>query len=72
MTALKVTSLCAAVAATAIGLSPVASAYEYGPVYPTCSDAHDAGVYNIPMGDDAYWPDGDRDGDGFACEPPRN
>jgi hypothetical protein len=55
-----------------LGLAPVASAYEYGPVYPTCSDAHDAGVYNIPQDDPAYWPDGDRDGDGYACEPPQS
>jgi len=55
-----------------LGLAPVAAAYEYGPVYATCGDAHDAGVYNIPQGDAAYWPDGDKDGDGFACEPPRD
>jgi hypothetical protein len=59
-------------AGASLGLAPVSSAYEYGPVYATCSDAHDAGVYNIPQDDPAYWPDGDRDGDGYACEPPNN
>lgn len=56
----------------AIGLAPTAASYEYGPVYSTCSDAADAGVYNIPRSDPAYWPDGDRDDDGYACEPPKN
>jgi Excalibur calcium-binding domain len=57
------------VAALGLGMAPVASAYEPGPVYRNCTEAHNAGVYNIPKGDPAYWPDGDRDGDGFACEP---
>ncbi|OBG21764.1 calcium-binding protein [Mycolicibacterium celeriflavum] len=57
-----------AVAACGLGLAPVASAYEYGPVYATCSDAHNADVHDIPEGDPAYWPDGDRDGDGYACD----
>lgn len=56
----------------AIGLAPVASAYEYGPVYATCTDAHNANVWDIPKGDPAYWPDGDRDKDGFACDSPGN
>jgi hypothetical protein len=53
---------------TGLVLAPTAAAYEYGPVYATCSDANDAGVYDIPEDDPAYWPDGDRDGDGYACE----
>jgi hypothetical protein len=55
-----------------LGLAPVASAYEYGPVYSTCTVAHDAGVYDIPQGDSAYWDDGDRDNDGYACDSPGN
>lgn len=65
----KTVLVAAALGVGGLVLAPLASAYEYGPVYSTCSDAHDAGVYNIPKGDPAYWPDGDRDGDGFACEP---
>ncbi len=68
----RVITLSAAVFGLALGLAPTAAAYEYGPVYATCQDAHDAGVYNIPQDDPAYWPDGDKDGDGYACEPPRN
>ena len=49
--------------------SPAAAAP--GPIYANCSEARADGVYNIPQGDPAYWDDGDRDGDGFACEPPR-
>lgn len=65
-------ALGAALAMNAAAAAPIASAYENGPVYATCSDAHDAGVYNIPQDDPAYWPDGDRDGDGYACERPQN
>ena len=58
-----------AVAAAGIGLvlAPVAKA-DPGPVYANCTEAREAGDTDIPMGDDAYWPDGDRDGDGLACE----
>jgi hypothetical protein len=60
------------VACAGIGFAPAASAYEYGPVYATCSDANEAGVFDIPQDDPAYWPDGDRDSDGYACESPNN
>jgi hypothetical protein len=58
-----------AVAVVGIGLSvaPVAAA-DPGPVYANCTEAREAGDTDIPMGDDAYWSDGDRDGDGIACE----
>jgi len=36
--------------------------------YSTCSEAAQDGVFNIPEGDDNYWDEGDRDGDGIACE----
>jgi hypothetical protein len=60
------------VSALGLGLAPVATAYEYGPVYATCTDAHNAGISDIPRGDPAYWPDGDRDKDGYACDSPSN
>ena len=50
-----------------LGLAPMASA-DPGPVYANCTEARDAGDTDIPIGDDAYWEDGDRDGDGVACE----
>ena len=50
----------------------MAAAYDYGPVYATCTDAHNAGVFDIPKSDPAYWPDGDRDKDGYACDSPGN
>lgn len=53
--------------AFAVAAAPVAAAAP-GPVYANCSQAREAGVSNIPRGDPAYWPDGDRDGDGIACE----
>lgn len=58
-----------ALAATGIGLggAPIAAA-EPGPVYANCTEAREAGDTDIPAGDDAYWSDGDRDGDGLACE----
>lgn len=46
----------------------VFSAVDPGPVFATCADAKAAGVSNIPKGDPAYWPGGDRDDDGIACE----
>lgn len=56
----------AALAAAGIGLvlAPVAAASPYE----SCSEAANDGVYNIPEGSDNYWPDGDRDDDGIACE----
>lgn len=48
------------------GLAPaVATASPYA----NCSEAHADGRYNIPEDDPDYWDDGDRDGDGYACEP---
>jgi len=61
-------AIAVAVTGIGLGLAPVAAAYEYGPVYPTCTAAHKAGVYDIPQTSDAYWPDGDSDSDGVACE----
>lgn len=40
-------------------------------VYSGCHDARAAGHENIPIGDPAYHPDMDGDGDGLACEPIR-
>lgn len=57
----------AAVAGLGLGISPAASA-SAGPVYDSCSEAHDDGVWDIPESDDAYWQGGDRDDDGIACE----
>ena len=56
----------AALAAAGIGLflTPGAAASPYE----SCSEAANDGVYNIPEGSDNYWPDGDRDDDGIACE----
>ena len=36
--------------------------------YSTCGEAAQDGVFNIPEGDENYWDEGDRDGDGIACE----
>lgn len=58
-------------AGVSLGLAPAASA-EPGPVYANCTEARADGAYNIPQDDPAYWEDGDRDGDGYACEPPAN
>lgn len=57
----------AAVTGLGLGLAPAASAAP-GPVYANCTEAREAGDTDIPVGDDAYWEDGDRDGDGIACE----
>ena len=53
------------VIAAAIGLAPQAVAS--GP-YKNCTAAHQDGRWNIPKGDPDYWPAGDRDNDGIACE----
>jgi hypothetical protein len=51
--------------ATAIGLAPQAMASS---PYPNCTAAHKDGRWDIPKGDPDYWPAGDRDNDGIACE----
>lgn len=51
--------------AVTAGIAPVASAT--GP-YRNCTQAHQDGRWDIPQGDADYWPGGDRDGDGIACE----
>jgi len=60
--------LAATAAAVGMGitLAPIAAADQRP--YENCSEAHADGRYDIPEGDDAYWPGGDRDGDGLACE----
>ncbi len=57
----------AAAAVLGLGLAPFAAASP-GPVYKNCTEAHNDGVWDIPSSDEAYWEDGDRDGDGIACE----
>jgi hypothetical protein len=52
-------------AAAAVGLAPIAQAS--GP-YRNCTEAHQDGRWDIPVGDPDYWPAGDRDNDGLACE----
>ena len=42
-----------------------------GRVFAGCHEARAAGRENIPIGDPAYHPDMDGDGDGLACEPIR-
>ena len=51
--------------AAAVGLAPIAQAS--GP-YRNCTEAHQDGRWNIPVGDPDYWIGGDRDHDGIACE----
>ena len=51
--------------AALLGLAPLASAN--GP-YANCTQAHADGRYDIPQDDADYWPGGDRDHDGVACE----
>jgi hypothetical protein len=51
--------------AAALCAAPVASAS--GP-YANCTQAHNDGRWDIPKGDPDYWPAGDRDNDGIACE----
>jgi hypothetical protein len=36
--------------------------------YDNCTEAHDAGVYDIPESSSAYKSSQDADGDGVACE----
>jgi Excalibur calcium-binding domain len=54
-----------AIAAAAIGAAPTAVAE--GP-YANCTQAHKDGRWDIPQSDPDYWPGGDRDNDGIACE----
>lgn len=61
-----------AIALAGIAAAPANAKPSPGPVYATCSDAHEAGVYDIPQGNPAYWDDGDRDDDGYACDSPGN
>jgi hypothetical protein len=60
-------AIAAALVGIGLGLAPPAVASP-GPVYPNCTAAHNAGVWDILESDDAHWSDGDRDGDGIACE----
>ncbi|WP_029117076.1 excalibur calcium-binding domain-containing protein [Mycobacterium sp. URHB0044] len=53
------------VAGASIGVAPIASAH--GP-YANCTAAHKDGRWDIPQSDPDYWPAGDRDQDGIACE----
>jgi excalibur calcium-binding domain-containing protein len=59
--------LVVAVAIAGIGLAsrPVPRASGQ---YRNCTQAHQDGRYDIPQDDPDYWPGGDRDGDGIACE----
>ena len=49
----------------AVGLAPIAQA---GGPYRNCTEAHQDGRWDIPVGDPDYWNGGDRDHDGIACE----
>ena len=53
-----------AIIASACGTAGMASAGEYS----TCGEAAQDGVFNILEDDPNYWDEGDRDGDGVACE----
>ncbi|WP_286149468.1 excalibur calcium-binding domain-containing protein [Mycobacterium sp. IS-1496] len=55
----------AAIIAGALGAAPVATAQQY---FANCTQAREAGYSNIPQSDPHYWPAGDRDQDGIACE----
>ena len=60
-------AIAAAVVGIGLGLAPSAFASP-GPVSANCTEARAAGDTDIAIDDDAYWPDGDRDDDGIACE----
>ena len=64
---IRITGVAAVAVGVGLGLAPTAFAAP-GPVYANCTEAREAGDTDIPVGDDAYWSDGDRDGDGVACE----
>jgi hypothetical protein len=53
------------VAGAAVGGAPVAFA---SGKYANCTEARQDGRTNIPQSDPDYWPAGDRDKDGFACD----
>jgi hypothetical protein len=53
------------IAGIGVGVAPAATA---GSQYGNCTEAHQDGRYDIPQGDPDYWPGGDRDHDGIACE----
>jgi hypothetical protein len=55
----------AAIAIAGTGLAPIAAA---GGPYGNCTQAHQDGRWDIPRNDPDYWPAGDRDQDGIACE----
>lgn len=61
----KALLIAAVVAGTAVGMAPIAAA---GGPYRNCTEAHADGRYDIPQDDPDYWPGGDRDQDGIACE----
>ena len=63
--ALVVAAAAAGIITGATVTAPMATAS--GP-YRNCTEAHRDGRYNIPKGDPDYWPGGDRDNDGLACE----
>jgi hypothetical protein len=52
-------------AAASIAGAPAANA---DGKYANCTEAHQDGRYDIPQSDPDYWPGGDRDKDGFACD----
>ena len=54
-----------AISAVVFGVAPIAAAD--GP-YRNCTEAHQDGRWDIAQGDSDYWPAGDRDNDGIACE----
>jgi hypothetical protein len=53
------------VTATAMGAAPTATG---AGKYANCTQAHDDGRWDIPKGDPDYFPKGDADHDGVACE----
>jgi len=64
---IRIIGVAAVAVGVGLGLAPAASAAP-GPVYANCTEAREAGDTDILAGSEAYWEDGDRDGDGVACE----
>ena len=64
--------IAAAVVCGAAGMGAATASADLGSYpaskYANCTQAHKDGRSNIPKGDPDYWPGGDRDGDGIACE----
>ena len=58
----------AAVAFLAAGAAVTAPAASAAGPYRNCTEAHQDGRWDIPQDDPDYWPAGDRDNDGIACE----